>query len=885
MLGVDASGTVVWATRGAHSLLGLVDGQLVGKSWAGTFADGVPELPADEREPGLECERGPRRQRLKSFVERTADGLVEHLSPVPTFDLFEEALGALDLAERLQQMSTALSATGTLSEALDVFIEHALPALGGRSGAVALPSRDRTCLEFVEGARSHTRVPEQYQRIPIHPESALGHAWTTGETVWLAEGDEVFPQSVEPLAPLGIKRVAIVPMRVGAGPVGLLVFEVSGGELDSARKRYAEAVAQACAHAFESARLAEEERHMQAVIAASERRMRDITSSAPLLVWMQDPTGRITWINEERAFAYFGVGLDKLATNGMAWVHPDDLPPLHLMMAEQMANRSSYELELRLRRHDGVYRWHLVRAEARTDEATGQFHWYGSATDIDDQKRIRNELVASEQKLRLALLAGRMLAWEYDVESDVLTTTANEKETGISPPGPRLLDMVREDIHPDDQEETHRRFLDAIAREVDFEATFRRRFADGSWHWLESRATCIRDAEGKVVGLLGVSRDVNEEKRAELRLRSSEEMFRTVSQTLPVIVWTETPEGDSDFFNTRFWRYTGLREEALLPGDHAAEYVHPDDLAALQRMRKQSLRHETPWEIEFRLRRHDGTWRWHLGRSVPVLDETGELILWVGSATDIDDQKRVLAEREELLSRTQDAVRGREVFLAVAAHELRTPLTPLRLHVDTLLRAATSGGDVPPSRFVRGLEVASRQIKRLQLLVEALLDVSRIASGRLELQHEALDLTQVAQDVLDRHRHEGPPEQLTLTAEGDLVGWLDRLRIEQILTNLLTNAFRYGQRNPVHVALEGRGDQVRLSVRDEGVGIAPADKQRIFERFERAGDNLPQGGLGLGLWIVHQIVVAMGGSIHVESEVGRGSTFVVDLPRGNPPVD
>lgn len=884
MLGVDAAGVVVWATRGAHQLLGHDDGELVGRRWEDTFPAGLSLSLDEEGDVTVELERGLSGRRLRSFIERTDGGLVEHLSPAPTFDLFEEALGALELAERLQLLSTALSATVTLPEALDVFVEHALPALGGRSGAVAVLSRDRTCLEFVQGTRSQQRVPEQFRRMPLALDSALGHAWTTGEAVWLdGDGETRFPRSAAPLASMGLERVGIVPMIVGAEPVGLLVFDAAGDGLDPARKRYAQAIAQACAHAFERARLAEEEWQMQAAVAASERRMRDITSAAPLLVWMQDPSGAISWINEERALAYFGVGLEQLSTGGLSRVHPDDRSSLLAVMAEAMKSRTSYELELRLRRRDGAFRWHLVRAEARTDEQTGQFHWYGSATDVDDQKRTQQALAASEQRLRLALQAGRMLAWEYDVESDVLTTTANEEATGIVPAGPRLLDAVRSDIHPDDQDATHRRFLEAVANDVDFEATFRRRFADGTWHWLESRATCIHDADGKVTGLLGVSRDVNEEKRAELRLRSSEEMFRTVAQTLPVIVWTNTPSGEMDFFNTRFWRYTGRSEEQGAGRANTIEYVHPDDVAAMHRGIDQSLRHGGPWELEFRMRRHDGTWRWHLGRCVPVRDESGELVLWVGSATDIDDQKRVLAEREELLARTQEAVRGREVFLAVAAHELRTPLTPLRLHVDTLLRAAAAGGELPVARVVRGLEVASRQIKRLQMLVEALLDVSRIASGRLELQCETLDLAQVASDVLDRHRHEGPPEILRLSAEGNLTGWLDRMRVEQILTNLLTNAFRYGQRNPVHVALKDRGDMLRMSVRDQGVGIAPADKQRIFERFERAGNHLPQGGLGLGLWIVHQIVVAMGGTIDVESEVGRGSTFIVELPRGVPP--
>jgi len=131
MLGVDAAGVVVWATRGAHQLLGHDDGELVGRRWEDTFPAGLSLSLDEEGDVTVELERGPAGRRLRSFIERTDGGLVEHLSPAPTFDLFEEALGALELAERLQLLSTALSATVTLPEALDVFVEHALPALGG----------------------------------------------------------------------------------------------------------------------------------------------------------------------------------------------------------------------------------------------------------------------------------------------------------------------------------------------------------------------------------------------------------------------------------------------------------------------------------------------------------------------------------------------------------------------------------------------------------------------------------------------------------------------------------------------------------------------------------------------------------------------------------
>lgn len=255
----------------------------------------------------------------------------------------------------------------------------------------------------------------------------------------------------------------------------------------------------------------------------------------------------------------------------------------------------------------------------------------------------------------------------------------------------------------------------------------------------------------------------------------------------------------------------------------------------------------------------------------------------------IAERQRVEAERAALLLREQaarheaeQAVRIRDDFLSIASHELKTPITALHAALQTLERATRQGisGELAPERVQRLLEIIDLQDKRLIKLVNDLLDVSRISAGRLQLELEEVDLTAVVDDVVERFREEivlsGCP--LQIQAEGPVVGLWDRSRIEQVVTNLLTNALKYGAGQAVTIALSADATAARLVVTDQGIGIAAEHLERIFGRFERVASPNHYGGVGLGLYIVHEIVAALGGTVGVVSAPGQGATFTVALP-------
>jgi signal transduction histidine kinase len=236
----------------------------------------------------------------------------------------------------------------------------------------------------------------------------------------------------------------------------------------------------------------------------------------------------------------------------------------------------------------------------------------------------------------------------------------------------------------------------------------------------------------------------------------------------------------------------------------------------------------------------------------------------VGAGFSILCHSRLRAIRE-----ADEARIVRENFLTVAAHELRTPLTTLRLR---LQRLGTRSG-----RSEDDLRAALRQVLRMDGLIHQFLDAIRLQQARIELDRKAVDLGALAREVGDRLAPASAPG-LEVEAPAPVVGRWDAARLEHVIAHLLLNAFKFGHGKPVHVRVERNGDRALLSVRDEGIGIAREDQERIFLRFERAVGVKQYGGLGLGLWIASEFVQAHGGTIRVESVAGKGATFTVDLP-------
>ncbi|MFL5299022.1 MAG: ATP-binding protein [Anaeromyxobacteraceae bacterium] len=268
--------------------------------------------------------------------------------------------------------------------------------------------------------------------------------------------------------------------------------------------------------------------------------------------------------------------------------------------------------------------------------------------------------------------------------------------------------------------------------------------------------------------------------------------------------------------------------------------------------------------------------------SLAAMDAGGESYV-IAAVRDVTERKKI-EDKAVLWRKAQEEVRERDEFLSIASHELRTPVTALQLQLQLLQRTAGKTSEGLPGPLASKLLVLERQCRRIGVLVNELLDVSRLRLGRLQLRLQELDLADVVRETVAHLADESARRHSTIevVSEGQATGRWDRIRVEQVLTNLLSNALKFGAGKPVTVSVAGAGDRVRLEVRDLGMGIEPVDQERVFGRFERAVPRHHFGGLGLGLYIAREIVDAHGGTITLSSTPGSGTTVTVELPRVTP---
>lgn len=374
-------------------------------------------------------------------------------------------------------------------------------------------------------------------------------------------------------------------------------------------------------------------------------------------------------------------------------------------------------------------------------------------------------------------------------------------------------------------------------------------------------------------------------------LQKSEEQFRATFDFAP------TGNAQVDPHTGRYWRINskfcemlGYTREELL-NMAFPDVTHPDDIAADSEQFKRLVNGESP--VYNRIKRYvrkNGQILWGHTSVALIRDQNGKILNTIGIVQDISVQKNAEEERDRLLIRerqarleAEEALRAREEFMSIAGHELRTPLTPLKLQVEILRNLLLK--HIPPetkgrSNLVTLFNNSEQQIDRLSKLVEDLLDVSRISLGHLKLNPEETDLSELLTSILQRYEAQFKQAACAVEFFGaeKVVGQWDRLRVEQVLINLLINASKYGAGKPIIVTVTKEAEEAKVTIQDFGIGIAQEDQERIFGRFERAVSVRNFGGFGLGLFISLQIVHAHGGKIEVASKIGSGSTFTLILP-------
>lgn len=348
-------------------------------------------------------------------------------------------------------------------------------------------------------------------------------------------------------------------------------------------------------------------------------------------------------------------------------------------------------------------------------------------------------------------------------------------------------------------------------------------------------------------------------------LAESERRFRSMMETIPQLAWTNTIKGEVVFYNQRCSDYTGLNRK-INRMIAFKSVIHEEDLHAAIDQFRSILNNDEGGEFQIRIKRVDELYRWHLIRLMPVKNQAGQLELWVGTATDIQELRLLQQHKDD--------------FIIIASHELKTPITSLKASLQLLDRIK----DNPPATGMLAKLVvqANKSLGKVNALIEDLLNSSRANQGQLHINQENFVLSSIIKDSYHDLTTDGV---YSIKTEGDLdiAVYADAIRVEQIVINFLNNAIKYAsQSKEIRIRIEKKNDMAKVSVIDRGPGIPPEKLRYIFDRYYRADNYGSQyTGLGLGLYICAEIIKQHNGQIGVESVLDEGSNFWFTIPMAN----
>lgn len=542
------------------------------------------------------------------------------------------------------------------------------------------------------------------------------------------------------------------------------------------------------------------------------------------------------------------------------------------------------DLDVRFRARDG--RLLNVLLSAEIIDLNGEKCLLTTSNDITERKRTEEALRQSERLYRAIGESINYGIWVCDADGrNIYASESFLNLVGLTQQ--QCSEFGWGDVlHPDDVEETIRAWKECTATGSFWEREHRFRGVDGHWHYLLARGVPIRDDDGNIYCWAGINLDIGSLKRSEQALRESEERFRNMADNSPVMIWVTEPDGVCTYLSKSCYEFTGQTPETGL-GFGWMNATHPDDYERVHEVFLSASAKRESFRMDYRLRNIEGEYRWVIDSASPRFSPQGEFLGYIGSVIDITDRKQIESSREQLLKREQEARemaelanRLKDEFLATLSHELRTPLNAIIGWTEMLSR-----GQSDLSLIEHALKVILRNARSQAQLVEDLLDVSRIITGKFQLDAHFVELIPVVEAAIDSISPAAEARGIRIRkvfdySTGAILG--DSTRLQQVVWNLLSNAVKFTPRDgTVEVRIEQVGSNLEVVISDTGQGIKADFLPHIFDRFRQADSSHTRKhtGLGLGLAIVRHLAELHGGTVEAFSDgEGKGSTFKVKLP-------
>lgn len=610
-----------------------------------------------------------------------------------------------------------------------------------------------------------------------------------------------------------------------------------------------------------------------------------LLDSLPNLVWSARPTGDIDYVCA-RHQDYTGISRRADGTwDWLAVFHPDDIQPTRDAWERAMATGERFQIEHRMNRVDGGFRWHLSRAVLIHDPGSPQPRWYGTSTDIDDQAHSREVLSEMRWSSERAQTSGRVALWDWDlvhhrmyVSDSFWTIYGCNPHPELTPP-----EMWLQAVHPLDAPRLREMMSRVVeATQSDYHAEYRIIRPEGRVIWIESNARIERDVHGRPIRIAGTHYDITRRKELEEAFRQSEARFRTLLDAIPQLVWTTAADGSDTTCNARMREHlasAGARLKAhTWPG---LDLVHPDDRDRTEASWAKALAADQEWEIEHRLAVPTGPHAWHISRAVPFKDEHGGVTRWYGTTTNIQSHKATAAEHQhdanERRVELREAHHRIEELLFTLAHDLRAPARAMQAFAELVLTREgsrlTDDGRELIARIKRSADFMDR------LVIDAV-ELTSMPNWKPKL--APVDVGAVWTTVCRLEAMEIEALGAAVVVAVPLPHVLadpDGLRV--VLRELLNNALRFSRKSqPPTITIEAieNPDTWRIVIADNGCGVSGATAHELFSPFYRAHPHRGTG-TGFGLAFVKKRVELMKGRVGVEPSIGRGSRFFVELPK------